>query len=136
MAPDTFSPSLLALPGFAALVAIGSFDEFFVVGELDDLVEDSIELRLVRIADLTLVGQFDDRLAGDLTELRLVQVRPHESHRFDVVSSAYTTDDGGLFLCRASFLHRLLHPLQPLLIAALIANRTDLDVCLKRLATL
>lgn len=70
----------LSLPGFAAFVAVGAFDPFFVLRQLDDLVQDCVEFFLVWIANLSVVSQFDDGLTGDLRELGLVKVRSHKTH--------------------------------------------------------
>jgi len=70
----TVAISLNGVPGFAALVAIGPVDNHGVLTDLNYLVEHLVDFDLVGIAHFAMVGNFDDRLTGDLGIRRLVDV--------------------------------------------------------------
>ena len=125
-----------AFPRFATLISLSSIDDDRVFCHLDHLVEDLVEFRLVRIADFTVVSDFDDRLTCRLSECRLFQIGEHKSNRLDIVGRASSIDYQRLFfgcLCR---FHRIFHTIKPLLVIAIVTCRTNLHVTLECLVSL
>ncbi len=55
-------------------ITLGTLDDGGVLADAADLFQDRTEAVHVRVAEETVVGQLDDRLAGRLGQLRIIQV--------------------------------------------------------------